>query len=79
MAYYYLKDEIVNKVALASFVLVLFLVRVSQFVRLVKANPLPTSLPPWLDLHPEFFVLIIMLLAVIAFGFVFWLYSKKRK
>jgi len=68
----------VNKTAFTSFVLVLFVGRLSQF-SLAKANPLPTSPPPWLDLHPEFSVLIIMLLAVTAFGFAFWLYSKRRK
>ena len=38
----------------------------------------PTSAPPYFDLHPEFVYLLIMLLVVIAVGFGFWLYFKKR-
>jgi hypothetical protein len=38
----------------------------------------PTSAPPYFDLHPEFVYLIIMLPVVIAVGFGFWLYFKKR-
>jgi len=38
----------------------------------------PTQPPPYFDLHPEFVYLIVMLLAVVAVGFGFWVYFKKR-